>query len=757
MKGMKLLLVTALVLGFSMSLFAAVPADKAVDSKEIIKLRTPVESVVPKNNNIVATKGVLDTLTWLKGVNVNTNFGGWDKDYFIEYFVPSADGILHTMDFHMSDLPDQDGGSMSISIYGSNYAWPEISTVDVADGALIANCGYYDEDTGYEPFYAADQSTWVFGGINTNEGAVEDKIYDPLGDQLWPAFGAASADLPPNEDDLGWVNVDLLAAGGNALEFMAGDTFIVMVRFNGDEAAADAAEWRIGFYSATFYNEPMPSMKFYGTISSPNGRMGLNDWGWYIRSYVWDWYMNVEYTGDRGPVVQSYDQLATTLSTSDREVTAVITDDNPSGGDAGVASAMLYYSIDGADFVGVAMTNTSGDEFSATIPGQTPGTNVVYYIWAEDVGGLTGESLTAWSYNIFEVTSHLLFAYDTDEIVGLEWYYYYGVSEVGSYPYDLWDQVNGPVSPELLNNYDYVIHIMGAGPYNQPTDIGPVYKAWMDMGTAEAPKHLYISGQDYGYISGFADTTFADGTFEKDYLGIETLGPQDINYDNTVASYQSPYRVDPVAGDAISGFMADFAGDSLLLFYDPYYEIGANNWIDNLTPAAGATVCYTDPNNDGAAVAIYNEGETFKTSFWTMDPLSLSFYSPDTASSYYWALTNAGNPIAPIMAWFDASFVTSNEVVKAAEYKLNANYPNPFNPTTNISFTIPNSEMVTLTVFNMLGQEVANLVSNNLNAGTHSYVWNGRDFAGNLVGSGVYFYTLKAGDFTSTQKMVFMK
>ncbi|MHB2150208.1 carbohydrate-binding module family 20 domain-containing protein [Calditrichota bacterium LG25] len=92
------------------------------------------------------------------------------------------------------------------------------------------------------------------------------------------------------------------------------------------------------------------------------------------------------------------------------------------------------------------------------------------------------------------------------------------------------------------------------------------------------------------------------------------------------------------------------------------------------------------------------------------------------------------------------------------EFTLNQNYPNPFNPTTTISFTLPEASRVTLSVYNVLGQKVRTLIDNQLaSAGTHAKQWDGRDEAGHKVASGIYFYKLEAGDFSSIKKMVLMK
>jgi hypothetical protein len=83
--------------------------------------------------------------------------------------------------------------------------------------------------------------------------------------------------------------------------------------------------------------------------------------------------------------------------------------------------------------------------------------------------------------------------------------------------------------------------------------------------------------------------------------------------------------------------------------------------------------------------------------------------------------------------------------------------PNPFNPETNISYTIPKACHVTLHVYNIIGQKVATLVDTYQDAGTHTVTWDSRGTQGNRVSSGLYLYRITAGEFTQTKKMILMK
>ena len=110
---------------------------------------------------------------------------------------------------------------------------------------------------------------------------------------------------------------------------------------------------------------------------------------------------------------------------------------------------------------------------------------------------------------------------------------------------------------------------------------------------------------------------------------------------------------------------------------------------------------------------------------------------------------------------FDGTSEFSNavevEILAPDVYALEQNYPNPFNPSTKIKFSLAADSKVTLTVFDILGQEVANLISGNLPAGSHEIIFNASN-----INSGVYFYRIDAtgvdgSNFSSIKKMILMK
>ncbi len=99
----------------------------------------------------------------------------------------------------------------------------------------------------------------------------------------------------------------------------------------------------------------------------------------------------------------------------------------------------------------------------------------------------------------------------------------------------------------------------------------------------------------------------------------------------------------------------------------------------------------------------------------------------------------------------------ADKVETPAEFALAANYPNPFNPTTTISFSLDKTQDVSVDVYDLLGHKIKTLVSGVQTAGVHTLQWDATDESGQRVSSGVYLYRLNAGDRVETRKMMLLK
>ena len=105
----------------------------------------------------------------------------------------------------------------------------------------------------------------------------------------------------------------------------------------------------------------------------------------------------------------------------------------------------------------------------------------------------------------------------------------------------------------------------------------------------------------------------------------------------------------------------------------------------------------------------------------------------------------------------DAINLSMGKDILLLQYALHQNYPNPFNPSTTLHYDLPNDEFVSITVYDMLGNVVNNLVHGNQSSGYRSVQWNATNNQGQPVSAGVYLYSIEAGDFRQTKKMILLK
>ena len=111
-----------------------------------------------------------------------------------------------------------------------------------------------------------------------------------------------------------------------------------------------------------------------------------------------------------------------------------------------------------------------------------------------------------------------------------------------------------------------------------------------------------------------------------------------------------------------------------------------------------------------------------------------------------------------MMDWAAGIATVDDEINATPEtFSLKGNYPNPFNPSTNIMFTLGMETDVTVSVYSILGEEIATLQSGRMIPGTHSVRWNGLTSNGYNVASGVYFYQVDVAGQVKTGKMMLLK
>ncbi|MFC1887189.1 T9SS type A sorting domain-containing protein [Candidatus Cloacimonadota bacterium] len=172
--------------------------------------------------------------------------------------------------------------------------------------------------------------------------------------------------------------------------------------------------------------------------------------------------------------------------------------------------------------------------------------------------------------------------------------------------------------------------------------------------------------------------------------------------------------------------------------------------------ASEGSLHLTSPS--GTEVTLYQSTATGET------PLDITVYDfMDENMAGTWDLymmdsyADGGHIVTDCTVYFGAVSGTDADDGLTIPTVLNGNYPNPFNPTTAISYSLSSDSDVTLEIYNIKGQLVRTLVNDIITAGPQEVIWNGLDDCSNKVSSGVYFYKLNAGDYTSTKKMILLK
>lgn len=201
--------------------------------------------------------------------------------------------------------------------------------------------------------------------------------------------------------------------------------------------------------------------------------------------------------------------------------------------------------------------------------------------------------------------------------------------------------------------------------------------------------------------------------------------------------------------------------DTILHTYDGDLSIVLNHLAGTSTLAgqvgASGTNFINTVLNDSAATPIGSGVAPFTGSFQPSTPLS-AFNGLAVNGSWVLAIDDlASGDSGVLKAWCIVlryqTIVGGIQTIEIPNYfSLAQNYPNPFNPTTSIKFSVPSPEMVTLKVYDVLGKEVAVLVNEMKQPGFHTV-----DFDASRLASGIYFYRIDAGQFSSVKRMVLVK
>jgi len=179
--------------------------------------------------------------------------------------------------------------------------------------------------------------------------------------------------------------------------------------------------------------------------------------------------------------------------------------------------------------------------------------------------------------------------------------------------------------------------------------------------------------------------------------------------------------------------------DLVLCGHNHFYQHCKVNSIDHIVIGGAGAPLYTAAT--GSYVVKSSSSYCYGIFDFTPTHMKLTVYS-------------SADAVLDTMSWSKSlTAVESNHVVPA-KFSLSQNFPNPFNPSTIISYEIPSAGLVTLKVYDLLGHEVASLVNEEKQSGSYSVEFNSTT---RNIGSGVYFYRLSSGNYSETRKMTVLK
>ena len=404
-----------------------------------------------------------------------------------------------------------------------------------------------------------------------------------------------------------------------------------------------------------------------------------------------------------------------------------------SDGDGEVVSMGVDYSLDG----GTTWMSVDMVDGVATIPALSVGDECTYMVTATDNDGLTGYSDAIDVSKIdFTPAGDVLY-------VGDDYYTWYYEDDYDAANYartqtiitaagltvDYWDADADFImdTRSVLNQYDAVIW----------NSYGDWDGAYMPVNTFDNPLTGYVEqGGELLYSSEEIIGTWFDWPTYQDFA------PGQFMYDVLNVNWAA----NDVGGDTV---MTDAEGNFTSGLGDFLLESG-NFAFGNMND-----LC--DPIGYWPGTAEYQPPFQLMNApaGWGLNPAS-SETDLTVFLSFSMMMIPDAQYDAFITAWLDAVSI-DNPSNLPKEFALSNNYPNPFNPSTTIAFEVPNASDVMITVYNVLGQKVIDLVNSDYSAGNYNVSWNGLDAAGNPVSSGLYMYKMTAGDFTATSKMLYLK
>ena len=694
----------------------------------------------------------------------NSNFGFFGQDRMTMWFVAPADLILKEVGFDFIAI-NQPPPQLEVKIVEVTKPTEELEYMNDDWWGWFEALGNNQHDA--TAFWGDPDRT----GLWTPSPQAPDPD-STFGVDIWSDNGVGQPFTPNNDT----VNIDTyqfidLSALGYP-DIAGGTVFAVVLKNLDPNLGAGTRVGILGPSVGTGGTYQYSLQKYYADANTNAGQCPTLDcYGQWSRDIALSYAAVVEIYGNPAPNINSFTHLGSDVFTGPYTVDANITDENPGNPDsAGVGSAMIQWSTDGGtSWNDVPMTGTEPN-YTGEIPVQSPNTTVTYRISATDITNKTATSNSAHFF-VFEPSgaNTLVIWNGFDDLSGFPQDYYFGMNV--DFDHDSWNY--GEATSGLLDNYDNVIEIWNEnnGDYNDST-----IQIWLE---GAANRNYLLAGQEYlGAKNGYVDSFYVAGDFEYDILGIDSSF-NDISYYSPPPAEASigdslPTLITPVAGTMFGQPLKDLfdsyspAPDSMMFNPLAIFNSPDNlNWQDGFHAIAGVEVdMMVQTRGMGAnreqplvrtipTLAHRTLTAGNKVIFHAYDPVSLTTADDSSFAYFNWVSEDTLNTMYQALKWFgiETTIVGVNDYnYGPSSFALEQNFPNPFNPSTTIKFTVPQYSKVTLKVFDILGREVSTLINENKSAG--DYIVN---FDASALASGMYIYKLTAGDFTAAKKMMLLK
>lgn len=428
-------------------------------------------------------------------------------------------------------------------------------------------------------------------------------------------------------------------------------------------------------------------------------------------------------------------------------------------------SVKLYYQTE-SGYVSIDGVSNGHADYAFSFTDLAQGQEVSYYIQAIDTHGNSSTlpadpDVECFSFKILpSANTSVLLAYSGDQdYQNIELPVYLARLDELNIAYDVYDWEEFDTY-ELPDAYTTILAYVSSGSANpKNVDFADKLNGFLASGTPEQPVNLFISSDNWASASHITPnyhplSLLFDGYLRTFFVptgsggGTNGLaGPNVYDYesgtilcrDNSpIGEVGTEYSVYANSPDCI------FTYDAVPDWYKediPYPEIGATNAFTFAQgPINGQAYMYNGVCATSVNIPIYK-------AFY----LSFDFSQLDNVEESRELFTD-------LMNWFGVEpSPNSDEVAVPQLNQLKGNYPNPFNPSTTIEFSIQNPGKTSLGVYNLRGQKVRTLVNEHLGRGLHKVSWNGQDDQGREVGSGIYLLRMESHGYTTSKKITLIK